>query len=127
MIFRQGTPAHIDPVVAFIHRGGWSQVKYRIGNGCIRDTRRHLPSRRTKLRRHPRAVAVLLGNGWVAASVVQGGCGVVRDVRNHRVSRSEREARAVVGRAGVAANTDIPVAGSRARATTPGDDGASAV
>jgi len=97
--FRQRTPAHIDPVVAFIHRGGWSQVKYRIGNGLHPKYPEALAIPPHQAQAAPASRCSIAGQRLGCCQCCAGGgCGVVRDVRNHRVSRSEREARAVVGR-----------------------------
>ena len=82
------------------------------GHGSFIGTRRNLVATAGELRRHAGAVAVLLEKAESAwREVVVTGVAPDRLVSTE-VRRHEREAGAVIGRARVATNADIPVAGA---------------
>jgi len=112
---RKRAPSNVDPVVALVHCRRRRQVENRVGHGRIRDAWRHLVARRPKFRWDSRTIAVLLNDGRVGSRVVP--AGIVCRVRQYRVRRSERDGRAMVARARVAAHANVPIAHGR-RAST---------
>src|SRR5580700_5600265 len=70
-------PAHVDPIVALVHRRSWSEAEDRIWRRGVDDTRRHAistrtsaPIRRRARWRYTRTVAILAPEAGIRSQVV---------------------------------------------------------